>query len=152
MKIYIGADHRGFELKKKIKKTLEAAGHEVVDMGTHQEGVDCDYPEVSYAVASKIVEESDARGILICMTGLGHAIAANKIRGSYAAVCYNEETAALSRQHNNSNILVLGAKFVTEKKMNKIIDIWLHTEFEGGGRHERRFKQIQDIEKRSMCD
>jgi RpiB/LacA/LacB family sugar-phosphate isomerase len=151
MKIYIGADHRGFTVKKQIKKTLEAAGHEVVDVGTHQEGVDCDYPELSYAVASKIVEEGGARGILICMTGLGHAIAANKIRGAYAAVCYNEETAALSRQHNNSNILVLGAKYLSEEKMEKIIEIWLRTEFEGG-RHERRFKQIQDIEKRSMCD
>lgn len=151
MKIYIGADHRGFTFKKQIKKKLEDAGHVVEDVGTHQEGVDCDYPEISYALASKIAEQDDARGILICMTGLGHAIAANKIRGAYAAVCYNEETAALSRQHNNSNILVLGAKFVSVERMNSIIDIWLSTEFEGG-RHERRFKQIQDIEKRSMCD
>lgn len=151
MKIYIGADHRGFALKKQIKKKLEDAGHMVEDIGTHEEGVVCDYPEISYDVASKVASDKNSRGILVCMTGLGHAIAANKIRGAYAAVCYNKKTAAFSRKHNNSNILVLGAKYITEKQMDDIINIWLTSEFEGG-RHERRVKQIQDIERRTMRD
>ena len=121
MKIYIGADHRGFALKKQIKKNLEKAGYAVEDVGTHQEGVNCDYPEFSYNVATKVADNKDARGILICMTGLGHAITANKIPGAYAAVCYNIETASYSRKHNNSNILVLGAKYITGKQIDEII-------------------------------
>ena len=147
MKIYVGADHRGFKLKTKIVKDLEEKGYEMIDVGTHQEGVDCDYPELAYEVAMGVSKEEGARGILICMTGLGHVITANKIPGAYAALCYNKEAAALARQHNNSNILVLGAKFVTEKQLDEIIQTWLTSEFEGG-RHARRVGQIKDIEKK----
>jgi len=118
----------------------------VVDVGTHDEGVMCDYPKISYDVATRVAKSKSARGILICMTGIGHSIAANKIPGAYAALCYNKEAAAFSRQHNNANVLVLGAKFVGESEMFEIIKIWLNAKFEGG-RHLRRVKQIKEIEK-----
>ena len=146
MKIFVGADHRGFQLKKKVDDTLKAQGHDVVDVGTHVEGVDCDYPEISYKVGVEVVRHPGSRGILLCMTGIGHSIAANKVPGIYAALVYNKEAAVLSRQHNDSNVLVLGSKFVDEGSMLEIIKIWLSTEFEGG-RHLRRKEQIQKIEK-----
>ena len=146
MKIFVGADHRGFQLKKKVDDALKAMGHEVKDVGTHTEGVDCDYPEISYKVTQEVVKNPGSRGILLCMTGIGHSIAANKVPGIYAALVYNKEAAALSRQHNDSNVLVLGSKFMDEAAMIEIIKIWLSTAFEGG-RHLRRKEQIQKIER-----
>lgn len=146
MKIFIGADHRGFVLKNTITRFLKDQGHDVVDVGTHIEGVDCDYPAISYDVATSVVKTPDSRGILLCMTGIGHSIAANKVPGALATLVYNTEAAALSRQHNNANILVLGSKFVSEGEMLEIIKIWLSTAFEGG-RHERRVDYIKKIEK-----
>ena len=146
MDIFIGADHRGFVFKRQVIKTLEFQGHTIHDMGTHVEGVDCDYPQISYDVATKVVKNPGSRGILLCLTGLGHSIAANKVPGAYAALVYNKEAAAFARQHNNSNILVLGAKFIDEPTMLDIITIWLSAQFEGG-RHQRRVEQIKDIEK-----
>src|ERR1043165_9551426 len=125
MKVYICADHRGFALKNKVLISLKNNGHEVIDVGTHQEEESCDYPQFSHEVATAVAKNSDSRGILLCMTGIGHSIAANKIPGAYAALVYNKEAAALSRQHNNSNILVLGAKFTDEAAMLEIINIWL---------------------------
>ncbi len=145
-KIYIGADHRGFPLKDKIIKLLARRGYTVEDKGTFDETKPCDYPQVGYKVAKAVAKTKGSLGILACMSGIGQAIVANKIRGAYAALCYNAETAALSRQHNNANILVLGAKFIKEKEIPEILDAWLAAEFEGG-RHARRFKQIQKIEK-----
>lgn len=150
MKIYIGADHRGFQLKKEIIRFLEKEGYTLIDKGTHHDGKSCDYPQFAYEVAKEVAAARNARGILVCMTGIGHAIAANKVRGAYAALCYNKEAAALSRQHNNSNILVLGAKFVSKKQIRDIIVTWLRSEFEAG-RHARRVRQIKDIEKTTMC-
>jgi RpiB/LacA/LacB family sugar-phosphate isomerase len=147
MKIFIGSDHRGFQLKKNLEGTLKSLGHEVVDMGTHTENVACDYPEIAYKVAVEVVRNPGSRGILLCMSGIGHSIAANKVPGVYAALVYNKEAAALSRQHNDSNVLVLGAKYVDEATMVQIIEIWLSTEFEGG-RHLRRKEQIQEIERK----
>lgn len=147
MDIYVGADHRGFELKKKVVAFLKTLKHEPKDVGTFVEGVDCDYPAISKDVALAVVKSKGAaRGILLCMTGIGHSIAANKVPGAYAALVYNKEAAVLSRQHNNSNILVLGSKFMDEALMFEIITAWLSAEFEGG-RHLRRSQQIQAIEK-----
>ena len=146
MKIFVGADHRGFQLKKKVKDILKGLGHEAVDMGTHQEGIDCDYPQIAYQVAVEVVRNPGSRGILLCMTGLGQSIAANKVPGIYAALVYNKEAAAFSRQHNDSNVLVLGAKYMDEANLPEIIKTWLSTAFEGG-RHLRRKQQIQNIEK-----
>ena len=146
MKIFVGADHRGFQLKKRIMDSLQSMGHEAVDLGTYTDDVGCDYPQISYKVAQEVVRNPGSRGILLCMTGIGHSIAANKVPGVYAALVYNKEAAELSRQHNDSNVLVLGSKFMDEIKMLEIIRIWLSTDFEGG-RHLRRKEQIQDIER-----
>lgn len=146
MKIFIGADHRGFILKEKIGAILERDGYDVVDVGTDDENEPCDYPKMAYAVATGVAKSKGARGILVCMTGIGHSIAANKVPGVYAALCYNKEAAALSRQHNNANVLVVGSKFVGEREIFEIVKVWLAAEFEGG-RHLRRVKQIKAIER-----
>ncbi len=149
MKVYVGSDHRGHAYKEKIVQILERGGYRVVDAGTHDSSQSCDYPKVAHKVAVAVARSKSDRGILVCMSGIGQAIAANKVRGAYAALCYNAETAALSRQHNNANILVLGAKFVKEKDLKNILRTWLTTPFEGG-RHKRRFEQIRKIEKGSL--
>ena len=145
MKIFIGADHRGVQFKEKIKGILAKLKVQVEDMGTLDESQPCDYPKVSYKVAKKVASTPNGRGILLCMSGIGQAIAANKVPGAYAALCYNVTSAKLSRQHNNSNILVLGAKFVKPRDLSRLIKTWLTTEFEGG-RHQRRVNQIKKIE------
>lgn len=145
MKIYIGADHRGVNFKKKVEKILNDQGHAVVDMGAYDSTKSCDYPKSAYKVASKVAKLQNGRGILVCMSGIGQAMAANKVRGAYAALCYNSQSAALSRKHNNANILVLGSKFVKIKDLGKILRTWMTTEFEGG-RHQRRVNQIKKIE------
>jgi RpiB/LacA/LacB family sugar-phosphate isomerase len=149
MKIYIGADHRGYQLKQKVVEFLKSKHHEVEDLGTHEESQSCDYPEFSYKVADHVSKENGSRGILLCMTGIGHSIAANKVPGAYAALCYTQEAAALSREHNNANILVLGSLFIEEKNIIHIIETWLNAKFEGG-RHERRIEQIKDIERKFL--
>jgi RpiB/LacA/LacB family sugar-phosphate isomerase len=145
MKIFIGADHRGFQLKKKMVEELKGLGHQVTDVGAFDENTSCDYPPIALEVAREVIRHAGSRGILLCMTGIGHSIAANKVPGVYAALVYNKEAALLSRQHNDSNVLVLGSKFVDEKNMMEIVKAWLSTEFEGG-RHLRRKEQIQKIE------
>lgn len=149
MNIYVGADHRGVALKSKITGFLESQGYEISDVGTFDESASCDYPQIALDVATQVAHNHDSRGILVCMSGIGHSIAANKVPGAYAALVYNREAAALSRQHNNSNILVLGSKFVSESEMMDIITIWLSTQFEGG-RHQRRIDQIKDIERKYL--
>jgi len=146
VKVFIGSDHRGFSLKKKLVECLEKNGYEVIDLGTDDKTVSCDYPKIAYKVATSVAKSKVNRGILICMSGIGQSIAANKVCGAYAALCYNAGSAVLSRQHNNSNILVLGAKTVSEINAKKIAKLWLSTEFEGG-RHQRRINQIKKIEK-----
>ena len=146
MKIFIGADHRGFFLKKKIVKFLRDKGHAVIDVGIGVAGKICDYPYVSRKVALAVTKSKDGRGILACLTGIGHSIAANKIPGTRATLCYTPKAAFLSRAHNDSNILIIGAKFVNKRDILKIVDVWLKTEFEGG-RHRRRVNQIKRIEK-----
>jgi len=146
MKIFVGADHRGFQLKQEVSGVLKTLGHEVLDMGTNTDSVGCDYPEIAYKVSTQVAAHPGSRGILLCMTGIGHSIAANKIPGVFAALVYNKEAALFSRQHNDSNVLVLGSKFMDQAMMAEIIKIWLSTDFEGG-RHQRRKEQIQRIER-----
>ena len=145
MKVFIGADHRGFDFKGTIINILKDYGHEVIDVGTDNSEESCDYPKFAYKVATSVAKSTDARGILVCMSGIGQAIAANKIKGAYAALCYNVESAKFSRLHNNANILVLGARSVKQNELSSILDTWLGTEFEGG-RHERRFEMIKKME------
>ena len=149
MKIFIGADHRGFELKNKIKDLLFKRGYDVEDVGAFSLEPPCDYPKISYEVARRVAGKKDSRGILVCLTGIGPTIAANKVPGAYAALCTNKEAAILSREHNDANILVLGAKFVSPREMLSMIDGWLTTKF-AGGRHLRRVRQIKAIES-EMC-
>ena len=146
MKIYLGADHRGVHFKKRIAKILCDLGYTAVDLGSFDPKVRCDYPKMAFQVATRVAKSPNDRGILVCMSGIGQMIAANKVRGAYAALCYNAASARLSRRHNNANILVLGAKFVKAKDIRTILKTWLTTEFEGG-RHKRRIDQIKKIEK-----
>ncbi len=144
MKIFIGADHRGVVLKERIKELIVGLGHTVTDVGTASERP-CDYPAIAYRVARAVAAHRNSRGILLCMSGIGVSIVANKVPGAYAALCYNKEVALLSRQHNNANIMVLGSKFVSPEEMAEMIPAWLAEGFEGG-RHERRVRQIKRIE------
>ena len=144
MKISIGSDHRGVEQRKIIATEIEANQCTVNDCGTHStESVD--YPDIAETVAKTVASNESERGILICGTGIGVSIAANKINGIRAAVCHNESTAALSRQHNNANVLCMSAG-LPESEMRAIIRTWLSTEFEGG-RHERRVNKISILER-----
>jgi ribose 5-phosphate isomerase B len=125
MKIFIGADHRGFDLKERIISYLKTLGHTIVDVGSYEVGEICDYPPISCKVAMNVAKTKGSRGILACMTGIGHSIAANKVVGSYAALCYTKKLPC-SRAHNNANVLVLGAKFVnpTSRALSRA---WLNT-------------------------
>lgn len=150
MKIFIGADHRGFSLKKTVIEFLKKQNYAVVDVGTHENQKPCDYPEISFQVATNVVRNKNARGVLICMTGIGHSIAANRIPGARAALCYTKEAAYFSRAHNNANILVVGSKFVSQKEILLILETWLRESFEGG-RHARRVKKIDQLLKKRCC-
>ncbi|MCX7927330.1 MAG: ribose 5-phosphate isomerase B [Candidatus Omnitrophica bacterium] len=145
--IAIGSDHGGFRLKENLKVYLKKKGFKIIDVGTFSEE-SCDYPVYAYAVAKKVAEGKAGCGIVICKTGIGVSIVANKVHGIRAALCYNVKAAILSRQHNNANVLSLGALFVSKKKAQAIVDAWLETNFEGG-RHKRRIKLIEEIERRS---
>lgn len=145
MNVYIGADHRGVNFKAQIIKILEKLELNVIDMGSHDSKVSCDYPRVAYKVATQVVKSKNHRGILVCMSGIGQSIAANKVAGARAALCYNATAAKLSRQHNDANILVLSSKFTKTKDLSRIIKIWLTTEFEGG-RHQKRVNLMKKIE------
>lgn len=139
-KIAIGADHAGFEYKEILKKWLEKNGYEVKDFGAHSTE-SADYPDFAHPVASAVEEKVFDLGVLVCGSANGVAITANKHQGIRAAICWNEELASLSRQHNNANVVCIPARFVSYEMAEKITDRFLHTEFEGG-RHERRVSKI----------
>lgn len=143
MKIAIGCDHGGFNLKTNIVEYVESLGHEVKDFGTYSTE-SCDYPDISQAVASEIVNGNYDRGILICGTGIGIGIAANRIPGIRAALCHDTFSAQASRAHNNANILTMGERVIGQGLAREIVRIWLESEFEGG-RHERRIQKIEEV-------
>lgn len=145
MRIAIGTDHRGFSIRGKIIELVQRLGHEVIDMGTFSPDA-VDYPDIAAAVAQKVSCHEADRGILICGTGLGMCIAANKVWGVRAAPCHDDITAELSRRHNDSNVLCLSADLLGERLIDRMIEIWLNTPFEGG-RHARRVAKIADIER-----
>jgi ribose 5-phosphate isomerase B len=142
--VLIASDHAGFNLKENLKAYLEKNGCKVVDLGTDSK-IRCDYPQFAYALAKEVSRGVFKRGILICKSGIGNSIVANKFPRVRAALCYNIKAARLSRQHNDSNILVLGSAFVNKKSAERIVGVWLNTDFEGG-RHKRRLSQIRKIE------
>ena len=141
MKIALGSDHAGFLYKEKIKELLPSLGHEVVDFGTDStESVD--YPKFIRPAAEAVARGECDRAIVLGGSGNGEAISANKIRGIRCALCWNEETARLSRQHNDANCLSLGERMITEEMALQIVRIWLSTDFEGG-RHAARIAQLE---------
>lgn len=144
-KIALGADHAGFEEKEKIKKTLDDLGVEYEDMGTSTAD-SVDYPDYAKRVAEAVSSGEYEQGLLVCGSGTGMAIAANKVRGVRAAVAWNEDIARLAREHNNANVLSLPARFSTPEEMDKVVRAWFAADFEGG-RHEKRVEKITEIEK-----
>lgn len=146
MKIAIGNDHVALEMKLEIKAYLESLGHEVMDFGTHT-SERFDYPIAGEAVAHAVVEKEADCGILICGTGVGISLSANKVHGIRAVVCSEPYSARLSKQHNNTNILAFGARVIGIELAKMIVDEWLHAEFEGG-RHQRRIDMIAAIEQK----
>lgn len=144
-KIALGADHAGFEEKEKIKATLDELGVAYDDMGTSScDSVD--YPDYARKVAEAVGRGEYEQGLLVCGSGTGMAISANKVKGVRAAVAWNEDIARLAREHNNANVLSLPARFTSDDEAAKIVKAWFAADFEGG-RHERRVEKITEIEK-----
>ena len=147
MRIGIGNDHSALELKAEIIEFLKEKGHEVIDYGT-KTSESCDYPVYGEIVGRAVVSKEVDCGILICGTGLGISLAANKVKGVRAAVCSEPYTAKMSRLHNDCNILAFGARVVGAELAKMIVETWLDTDFEGG-RHQRRVDLIMDIEEKN---
>jgi len=145
MRIAIAADHRGHAVKEKITVLLHEQGHDVLDMGTNS-AKSCDYPDLAYPAARAVADAQADRAILICGSGIGMDICANKVPGVRAALCNDELTAQMSRHHNNANVLCLASDVLGEELMRRIVTSWLTTEFETGGRHERRVRKMAWIE------
>jgi ribose 5-phosphate isomerase B len=145
MKIAIGCDHRGFEVKTKLIELVAKLGHEATDSGAFS-GDSCDYPDVAADVARKVSSGAVDRGILICGSGIGMCIAANKIPGVRAAPCHDDLTAEMSRRHNDLNVLCLSADMLGERLIDRLVEVWLNTPFEGG-RHSRRIEKISELER-----
>ena len=145
MKVALGADHGGYKLKKEIQDFLVAEGYKTVDYGTNSLEP-CDYPRYAYKVANAVSKKNADLGVLICKSGNGMAMVANKLPGIRAAICFDKNVARLSRQHNDANILVLGSEHLFEEP-EVIVRAWLETRFEGG-RHKRRVDQIARVEEK----
>ncbi|MEK7568531.1 MAG: RpiB/LacA/LacB family sugar-phosphate isomerase [Patescibacteria group bacterium] len=146
MKIYIGCDHAGFEIKEMLLPFLRVLGHEVEDMGAHSfEALD-DYPDFIRPVAEAVAKDSTARGIILGGSGQGEAMCANRVKGARAAVYYGGpfDIAVLSREHNDANILSLGARFIDEDEAKEVVRVWLETAFSGDERHARRIQKLDN--------
>ena len=144
MRVAIGSDHAGYHLKQHLVATLEKLGHEVDDQGTHSDE-SVDYPGICAGVGRAVVSGTADRGVVLGGSGQGEQIAANKVHGVRAALCNDLYTARLSREHNDANVLAIGARIVATGLADEILALWLDTEFEGG-RHEARLAQIAEIE------
>jgi len=145
MKVAVASDHRGFRLKSRILDKLTTLGHEAINYGPeNQDSVD--YPDFAVKVAKAVADGEIDRGVLICGTGMGMCIAANKFNGVRATACHDEVTAEMSRRHNDANVLCLSAELLSEQLVDRMIEIWIVTEFEGG-RHARRLQKISDLER-----
>ncbi|MFH1282975.1 MAG: ribose 5-phosphate isomerase B [bacterium] len=143
-KIYLGADHGGFHVKEYAKKLLKKLGYKVEDVGTYNTD-SVDYPDYISKVAKNVSKEKNSSGVVACSTGIGASIVANKVRGIRAALVHNKREARLSREHNDSNVLVLGGKPYNQNNVKDIINTWIKTGFQGG-RHLRRIKKIDSLE------
>ncbi|MBM4089648.1 MAG: ribose 5-phosphate isomerase B [Planctomycetes bacterium] len=145
MRIAVGSDHRGFEVKKRLVDLLVRLGHEVIDDGT-MTSESCDYPDIAQSVSEKVSRGQVDRAILVCGTGIGMSITANKFPGVRAAICNDPVTAEISRRHNDLNVLCLAGDLLGQRTIDRLIEIWLETRFEGG-RHARRLEKIARIER-----
>ncbi len=145
MKVAVASDHRGYHLKEKVISLLKAKGHTVIDDGPSNDA-SVDYPDFAALVARKVSSGEVDRGILICGTGIGMAISANKFPRVRAAACVDEVTAELSRRHNDLNVLCLSGDLLSSRSTERLVEIWMDTQFEGG-RHERRVEKIRDLER-----
>jgi ribose 5-phosphate isomerase B len=143
MKIVIGSDHRGYDIKQQIKTIATELGHECIDVGTSDNNP-VDYPDLAYLAATAVSKKEADRAILACATGIGMSMAANKVNGILAALCHDELSARISRDHNNANVLCLSADQIGVVLLRKMVEVWLSTEF-SGGRHERRVRKIEAI-------
>jgi ribose 5-phosphate isomerase B len=146
LKIAIGSDHRGFLLKERLKKLLAGDGHEIVDVGTDSED-SADYPDFAIPVAEKTASGEVERGIVVCGSGIGVSIAANKVRGARASYCRTVEEARMTRRHNDSNVLALSESSMEDGHIDELVRVWLSTAFDGG-RHQRRVDKITDYEQK----
>lgn len=144
MKVAVGSDHRGFDSKELVRNIVVQLGHEVVDFGADSNDP-VDYPDMAYRAATAVAQGQADRAILACGTGIGMSIAANKIRGIRAALCHDELSAQISRDHNDANVLCISGDLVGEVLLRKIVEVWLSTDF-SGGRHQRRVNKISAIE------
>jgi ribose 5-phosphate isomerase B len=142
MKIAIGADHGGYELKQKIILLLENLNHEIYDAGCNSTQ-SVDYPPFAEAVCERVIQGESVVGILVCGTGIGMSMAANRSRKIRAAICHNEYTARMSREHNDANVLCIGARVLGEGVVEEIVRVWLETDF-AGGRHQQRIQQYSE--------
>jgi len=138
--IAVASDHAGFDLKEILKRDLQQAGHDVLDLGTHSTA-SVDYPDFGFAMAKTIASGQAERGVLVCGSGIGISIAANKVPGVRAALCHDAFTAEKAREHNDANVISLGERLLSEELAIAIVDTWLTTPFEGG-RHARRIAEI----------
>jgi len=145
MRIAVAADHRGHAIKERLVTLLGEEGHHVLDMGTNSSR-SCDYPDCAYPAAKAVADGKVDRAILICGSGLGMSICANKVPGVRAALCHDELTAQMSRRHNDANVLCLASDVMGEELIRRVVAGWLTTEFDRGGRHERRVRKIAWIE------
>jgi len=145
MKIAIGSDHRGYDLQQIITEFLRSEGHEIEEFGNADHGI-VDYPDVATDVVKKVLQRTADRGILLCGTGIGMCVVANKFPGIRAAACSNDVIAELSRRHNDANILCLSGEMLGERSCITLVKKWLETEFEGG-RHQTRIDKIRNLEK-----
>ncbi len=146
MVIAFASDHGGYELKKSLMEYAEGIGYTVVDYGTHDKE-SCDYPDFGYMAAKSVADGVSDAGVVVCTTGIGMSIVANKVKGVRCALCRDEKDAEMTRRHNNSNVLALGQAATGEEEAKRIMSRFLGTEFEGG-RHERRVDKISDIERK----
>jgi ribose 5-phosphate isomerase B len=147
MKIYISSDHAGFKLKEKLKDSFNKAGVEYEDLGTHGGDPEDDYPDYAFKLAKKVSREKNSKGILICGSGSGMVIAANKVKGIRAAMGFDVYSAKAARSDNNANVLCLRGRFFSPINAKKIVGVFLNTEFSGIARHERRIKKITKYDK-----
>lgn len=145
MKIAVASDHAGYEAKEELKPLLDELGIEVEDLGTISED-SVDYPDYAQKVAEAVACKDVDQGLLVCGSGIGMAIAANKINGVRAALVWNEETARLARQHNDANVLAIGSRTTPKEEIPKIVRAWFDAKF-AGGRHEKRIEKITELEK-----